>query len=177
MPMVGFGTWRLSGEQAYEAVGFALETGYRHIDTATMYRNEGEVGRAVSDSDVGRQDVFITTKLPPERRDRIRRTLEDSLSALGTDYLDLWLIHWPPGGAASEVWAEFIKLRDEGLTRAIGVSNYTELSSSPSRLIASASPRTSRSISRSPPTRWRRSTHSSWNRLPPGRFPRRPARP
>lgn len=125
MPMVGFGTWRLSGEQAYEAVGFALETGYRHIDTATMYRNEGEVGRAIRDTAAGRQDVFITTKLPPERRNRIRRTLEDSLSALGTDYLDLWLIHWPPGGAAPEVWAEFIKLRDEGLTRAIGVSNYS----------------------------------------------------
>lgn len=125
MPMVGFGTWRLSGEQAYDAVAFALETGYRHIDTATMYRNEGEVGRAVRDSTVGRQDVFITTKLPPERRSRIRQTIEESLSLLGTDHLDLWLIHWPPGGAAPEIWAEFIKLRDEGLTRAIGVSNYS----------------------------------------------------
>jgi diketogulonate reductase-like aldo/keto reductase len=125
MPMVGFGTWRLSGQQAYDAVSFALETGYRHIDTATMYRNEDEVGRAVRDSAVARQDIFITTKLPAERRDRIRRTLEESLSALGTDQLDLWLIHWPPDGAAPEVWAEFIKLRDEGLTRAIGVSNYS----------------------------------------------------
>jgi 2,5-diketo-D-gluconate reductase A len=125
MPMVGFGTWQLRGEQAYDAVSFALETGYRHIDTATMYRNEDEVGRAVRDSAVGRQDIFITTKLPAERRNRIRQTLEESLSALGTDYLDLWLIHWPPGGAAPDVWAEFIKLRDEGLTRAIGVSNYS----------------------------------------------------
>jgi 2,5-diketo-D-gluconate reductase A len=125
MPMIGFGTWRLSGPQARDAVSFALETGYRHIDTATIYRNEDEVGRAVRDSAVPRQDIFITTKLPPERRDRIRRTLEESLSALGTDHLDLWLIHWPPGGAAPEVWAEFIKLRDEGLTRAIGVSNYS----------------------------------------------------
>jgi diketogulonate reductase-like aldo/keto reductase len=125
MPMVGFGTWRLSGQEAYDAVAFALEIGYRHIDTATMYRNEGEVGRAVRDSAVPRADVFITTKLPSERRNRIRQTLEESLSALGTDYLDLWLIHWPPGGAAPDVWAEFIKARDEGLTREIGVSNYS----------------------------------------------------
>jgi 2,5-diketo-D-gluconate reductase A len=125
MPMVGFGTWRLSGQQAREAVSYALEVGYRHIDTATMYRNEGEVGRAVRDSAVPRQDIFITTKLPAERRSRIRQTLEESLSALDTDYLDLWLIHWPPGDAAPDVWAEFIKLRDEGLTRAIGVSNYS----------------------------------------------------
>lgn len=125
MPMVGFGTWRLSGQEAYDAVAFALETGYRHIDTATMYRNEGEVGRAVRDSAVPRADVFITTKLPSERRNRIRQTLDESLSALGTDYLDLWLIHWPPGGAAPDVWAEFINARDEGLTREIGVSNYS----------------------------------------------------
>jgi diketogulonate reductase-like aldo/keto reductase len=66
MPMVGFGTCRLRGQQAYEAIRFALETGYRHIDTATMYRNETEVGRAVHDSGLDRHDVFITTKLAPE---------------------------------------------------------------------------------------------------------------
>ena len=65
MPMVGFGTWRLRGQRAYEAVRFALETGYRHVDTATMYQNEAEVGRAVRDSGLDRRDVFITTKLPP----------------------------------------------------------------------------------------------------------------
>jgi len=124
--MVGFGTWRLRGEQAYDSISCALETGYRHIDTATMYGNESEVGRAVRDSAVARSEVFITTKLPSERAGRIRGTLEDSLGALGTDYVDLWLIHWPPrGGAAPDVWAEFIKLRDEGLCRAIGVSNYS----------------------------------------------------
>jgi 2,5-diketo-D-gluconate reductase A len=125
MPMVGFGTWQIVGEPAYEAVSDALEVGYRHIDTATAYRNQGEVGRAVRDSAVARQDLFITTKLPPDRSNQVRQTIEDSLRALDTDYLDLWLIHWPPGGAAPEVWSEFIKIRDEGLTRAIGVSNYS----------------------------------------------------
>lgn len=91
-----------------------------------MYRNESEVGRAVRDSAVARADVFITTKLPPERAGEIRRTLEDSLRALGTDYVDLWLIHWPPrGGASPDVWSEFVKVRDEGLCRTIGVSNYS----------------------------------------------------
>jgi diketogulonate reductase-like aldo/keto reductase len=126
MPMIGFGTWQLHGGHAYDAVSYALETGYRHLDTATMYRNESEVGRAVRDSAVARADVFITTKLPAERTGQIRRTLDESLSSLGTDYVDLWLIHWPPAGrAAPEIWAEFIKARDEGLCRAIGVSNYS----------------------------------------------------
>lgn len=123
--MVGFGTWQLHGQGAHDSVAYALETGYRHIDTATMYGNESQVGRAVRDSAVDRSDVFITTKLPPQRAGQVRRTLEDSLGALGTDYVDLWLIHWRPrGGVAVEVWAEFIKLRDEGLCRKIGVSNH-----------------------------------------------------
>jgi 2,5-diketo-D-gluconate reductase A len=126
LPLVGFGTWQLRGSHAHEAIGWALEIGYRHIDTATMYRNEAEVGRAVAGSGVKRDDVFITTKLPAERAGQERKTLEASLDALGTDHVDLWLIHWPPRGRASpQVWAEFIRLRDEGLTRAIGVSNYS----------------------------------------------------
>jgi 2,5-diketo-D-gluconate reductase A len=126
LPLVGFGTWQLRGRQGYEAIGWALEAGYRHIDTATMYRNEAEVGRAVADSGSKREDVFITTKLPAERAGQERKTLEASLEALGTDHVDLWLIHWPPRGkAAPQVWTEFIRLRDEGLTRAIGVSNYS----------------------------------------------------
>ncbi len=126
MPMVGFGTWRLRGQQAYEAIRFALEIGYRHIDTATMYRNETEVGRAVHDSGLDRQDVFITTKLAPENAGRERATLDASLRALGTDYIDLWLIHWPPRGSASlRVWEQFLALRNAGLARAVGVSNYS----------------------------------------------------
>ncbi len=126
IPMVGFGTWRLRGQQAYEAIRFALETGYRHIDTATMYRNETEVGRAVHDSGLDRHDVFITTKLPPENAGRERATLDASLRALGTDYVDLWLIHWPPRGAASlRAWEQFLAVRNGGLARAVGVSNYS----------------------------------------------------
>jgi 2,5-diketo-D-gluconate reductase A len=126
MPMVGFGTWRLRGRGAYEAVRYALEVGYRHIDTATMYRNEDEVGRAMADSRLDRGDVFVTTKLPSGNAGRARATLSQSLRALGTDYVDLWLVHWPPGGRASpELWREFLALRDEGLCRAAGVSNYS----------------------------------------------------
>jgi diketogulonate reductase-like aldo/keto reductase len=125
MPMVGFGTWRLRGNSAYESARYALETGYRRLDTATMYRNETEVGRAIRDSGVDRRAVFITTKLPPGNAGRERATIEASLRDLGTDHVDLWLIHWPPGrGASPRVWEQFIQIRDAGLTRAIGVSNY-----------------------------------------------------
>jgi 2,5-diketo-D-gluconate reductase A len=125
MPMVGFGTWQLGGRRAYEAVRYALEVGYRHIDTATMYRNEHEVGRAIRDSGLDRAEVFVTTKLPPGNAGRARATLAESLSALDTDYVDLWLVHWPPRRRASpQLWREFLALRDEGLCRSTGVSNY-----------------------------------------------------
>jgi 2,5-diketo-D-gluconate reductase A len=126
MPMVGLGTWQLRGRQARDAIGYALEIGYRHVDTATMYRNEDEVGAAIRSSGVVRESVFITTKLPPERAGRERETLEASLKALGFSYVDLWLIHWPPRGQASvPVWSAMLELRDEGLCRAVGVSNYS----------------------------------------------------
>jgi len=126
MPMVGFGTWQLGGQRGYEAIRFALDIGYRHVDTATMYRNESEVGRATRDSNLDRGDVFITTKLPPGNAGRARATLSDSLTALGTDHVDLWLVHWPPRGRASAaLWREFLALRDEGLCRSVGVSNYS----------------------------------------------------
>jgi 2,5-diketo-D-gluconate reductase A len=126
MPLLGFGTWQLTGEQAYRAVRDALDTGYRHLDTATGYGNEAEVGRAVRDSGVDRGDLFITTKLPPDRADRARQTLEASRKALGVDAVDLWLIHWPPNGRARpDTWGELLAARDEGLIRAAGVSNYS----------------------------------------------------
>jgi 2,5-diketo-D-gluconate reductase A len=127
IPILGFGTWQLHGRQAYDAVRWALEAGYRHIDTATMYRNEAEVGKAIRDSGLDRGDLFITTKLPPERAGREQNTIGDSLRALGTDYVDLWLVHWPPRRAAAseQVWRAFIEIRDRGLCRSIGVSNYS----------------------------------------------------
>lgn len=125
MPLLGFGTWQIRGKRAYEAVRYALEIGYRHLDTATMYRNEAEVGRALRDSGVPREQVFVTTKLPPGQAGRERATIQASLQALGTDYVDLWLIHWPPREPdALASWREFLAVRDDGLARAVGVSNF-----------------------------------------------------
>ena len=126
MPMLGFGTWQLQGELAYEATRHALLIGYRHIDTATMYRNEEQVGRAIADSGVDRAELFVTTKLPPGNAGRVRSTMAESLKALGTDYVDLWLVHWPPRGRnLVPLWRDFLEVRDKGLTRAVGVSNYS----------------------------------------------------
>jgi 2,5-diketo-D-gluconate reductase A len=126
MPLVGFGTWALTGRTGYESIRYALDVGYRHIDTATMYRNEAEVGRAVRDSGVDRSDIFITTKLPPERSGRARDTLTASLKALGMDYVDLWLIHWPPRRQAMpSTWRELLRAQEDGLARTVGVSNYS----------------------------------------------------
>jgi diketogulonate reductase-like aldo/keto reductase len=126
MPMVGFGTWQIQGQQAYQAVQHALQVGYRHIDTATMYRNEAEVGRAIAGSGLDRSEVFITTKLQPGNAGRARATIAESLRALGTDYVDLWLVHWPPRRQASpRLWREFLAICGEGLCRAVGVSNYS----------------------------------------------------
>jgi diketogulonate reductase-like aldo/keto reductase len=91
-----------------------------------MYRNERDVGRAVRDSGVPREELFVTTKLAPSDCGRERRTLEASLRALEMDYVDLWLVHWRPSGRAGlETWRQFLALRDEGKTRAVGVSNYS----------------------------------------------------
>ncbi len=126
MPMLGLGTWQLRGEQGYATVRHALDTGYRHIDTAKVYRNEAEVGRAVKDSGVPREQVFITTKLPPDDAGRERQTIAASLDALGSDYVDLWLVHWPPGDQAGEdTWEQLLAIRQEGLARDVGVSNYS----------------------------------------------------
>jgi 2,5-diketo-D-gluconate reductase A len=121
MPLVGFGTWEATGSDALHA----LEAGYRHIDTATMYRNEDQIGKALRDSGLARDEVFVTTKLPSGNAGRVRETIDESLAALGLDHVDLWLIHWPPGGdARPDVWEQFVEIRAAGLTRAIGVSNY-----------------------------------------------------
>jgi 2,5-diketo-D-gluconate reductase A len=126
LPLVGLGTWQLTGEAARDAVGWALDAGYRHIDTATAYGNEHDVGRAMQASGVARDDVFVTTKMPAEKVGSERATLEQSLVALDTDHVDLWLVHWPPGGTAGVTsWREFVHAREDGRARAIGVSNYS----------------------------------------------------
>jgi 2,5-diketo-D-gluconate reductase A len=125
LPMIGFGTWQLPPAVAYDMTRVAIDAGYRHIDTATIYGNEADVGRAINDSRVPRDELFVTTKLPPDRRHRVRATLEESLRLLELDHIDLWLIHWPPNGtAAVDTWRELLGLRDDGLTRTVGVSNY-----------------------------------------------------
>jgi diketogulonate reductase-like aldo/keto reductase len=126
IPLIGFGTWQLDGDDAHNGVRAALEIGYRHIDTATAYGNEDRVGAAVRDSGLGREDVFITTKCPPGNAGREAQTLDASLRALGTDFVDLWLVHWPPHGEARpDMWKAFIEALEQGKTRAIGVSNYS----------------------------------------------------
>ncbi|HTW10101.1 MAG TPA: aldo/keto reductase [Acidimicrobiales bacterium] len=126
IPLVGFGTWELQGDDAYNGVLAALEIGYRHIDTATGYANEDRVGAAVRDSGLDRGNVFITTKCPPELAGRELETLERSLALLGTEFVDLWLVHWPPDGKARPAtWEQFIVAQQQGKARAIGVSNYS----------------------------------------------------
>ena len=126
MPLLGLGTWQAHRRGAVNAVRRALEVGYRHVDTATMYGNERQVGQAVAGSGVPRREVFLTTKLPQSHAGRERETLAQSLTALGSDYVDLWLIHWPPGGRARpDVWERLLELQAEGLARDVGVSNYS----------------------------------------------------
>lgn len=126
IPLLGLGTWQSEGDDAMSATQIALELGYRHIDTATGYGNESQVGRGLASSGIPRDEVFLTTKCPPEHAGRERETLEQSLTKLGTDHLDLWLVHWPPNHQATPAtWEKFIEARDEGLVRAIGVSNYS----------------------------------------------------
>jgi 2,5-diketo-D-gluconate reductase A len=126
MPLLGLGTWQASDQEAYDAVRTALEVGYRLIDTATMYGNEAAVGRAVRESGLAREEVFVTTKLRAGDAGHEREVIRSSLDALGLDHLDLWLIHWPVArGAGVGTWERFVEAREAGLTRAIGVSNYS----------------------------------------------------
>lgn len=130
MPNIGAGTFRLQGPQAIDSVGNALDLGYRHIDTAQIYGNEAEVGQALAASGVPRGDVFVTTKIWTEHlpREALIPSLEESLRKLRTDAVDLTLIHWPSPGAAvpvAESMEALMAARERGLTRAIGISNFT----------------------------------------------------
>jgi diketogulonate reductase-like aldo/keto reductase len=123
MPLLGLGVWRIpDGEQTENAVGWALEAGYRHVDTAQLYGNEPAVGRAVQSSGLDRAEVFITTKLHPRANDPAR-ALNESLARLSMDHVDLFLIHWPTPAAVGQ-WDALERAYDQGLTRAIGVSNW-----------------------------------------------------
>jgi 2,5-diketo-D-gluconate reductase A len=125
---LGFGVFQVPPEITEEAVALALEAGYRHIDTAAAYRNEAAVGLAVRASGLDRGDVFVTTKCwnDDQGREEARRAFDRSLERLEVDYVDLYLIHWPVPARDRYVdtWKTFIELRDEGLVRSIGVSNF-----------------------------------------------------
>lgn len=126
MPLLGFGTWQISDAEATAAATAALEAGYRHIDTATGYRNESGIGRALATAGLPRDSVFVTTKMPPGDVGRERQTLEESLEKLGLDRVDLWLVHWPPDKQATPAaWEQFIAAQRDGLATSIGVSNYS----------------------------------------------------
>ncbi len=128
IPQLGLGVWQTPDDVAVEAVSTALKTGYRHIDTAAVYKNEEGVGKGIVASGVDRGDIFLTTKVWNEDQgfDETLRAMDASLKRLGTDYVDLYLIHWPSAfrGKYIETWKALIRLREEGKAKSIGVSNF-----------------------------------------------------
>ena len=123
IPVLGLGVWQVpNGQKCIDAVRWALELGYRHVDTAQAYGNEESVGRGLRESGVPRSEVFITTKFYPGARDPVVE-VERSLTRLGTDYVDLYLIHWPQGDPL-RAWPGMERAREAGHARSIGISNY-----------------------------------------------------
>lgn len=128
IPRVGLGTWQMDLEKTQASVESALEIGYRHLDTAERYRNQTHIGQALAQSGVSRSEIFITSKIWPENltADQVEPALHQTLEELGTDYLDLWLIHWPtPTLDVPAILFEMNRLQDQGLIRHQGVSNFT----------------------------------------------------
>jgi diketogulonate reductase-like aldo/keto reductase len=130
LPALGFGTYKLRGDEGIDAIVSALEVGYRLLDTALNYENEREVGEAIRRSGVPRDEVFVTTKLPGRHHgfDEALLSFEESRMNLGLDYVDLYLIHWPLPRVDKyvETFRAMLELRDEGVVRSVGVSNFTE---------------------------------------------------
>ncbi|APT84305.1 aldo/keto reductase [Corynebacterium aquilae] len=130
MPQLGFGVWELTGDVAYNSVRRAIEVGYRHIDTASLYKNETEVGRAINDAvaagDVTRDELFVTTKLWNDQHHEPEVGYQQSLERLGLDYVDLYLLHWPCPAQRSMVKAfdGMAKMQGYGTVQSIGVANF-----------------------------------------------------
>ncbi len=127
IPAVGLGVFRVNDAKvAYETVKSALSVGYRHIDTAMIYGNEEAVGQAIKDSGVSRHEIFLTTKLwnDDQRSGKVKEALDASLKRLGTEYIDLYLVHWPVRGTYVSVWKKMEELYQTEKVKAIGVSNY-----------------------------------------------------
>ncbi|MDO4897727.1 MAG: aldo/keto reductase [Rothia sp. (in: high G+C Gram-positive bacteria)] len=130
IPQLGYGVWQVENDVAEKVVGLALDAGYRHIDTAKIYGNEEGTGKAIAASGVAREDIFLTTKVWNDEQgfDAALAAAEASLERLGTDYLDLLLIHWakPAQGLYVDTWKALIELQKQGKARSIGVSNFPE---------------------------------------------------
>lgn len=127
MPWLGFGVFQMGdGAEVERAIAHALEVGYRSIDTATVYRNETGVGKALRESGIPREDIFLTTKVwnDDQREQRVLAAFEESLDRLDTEYVDLYLVHWPVKGCYKETWVEMEKIYESGRAKAIGVSNF-----------------------------------------------------
>ena len=128
IPQLGFGVFQVPPEDTADVVTRALETGYRHIDTAAAYRNEEGVGQAVRASGLAREEVFVTTKCPNPAHgyDEAKAAMKGSLERLGLDFVDLYLIHWPipSKNRYVETWKAFVEMQSQGLARSIGVSNF-----------------------------------------------------
>jgi 2,5-diketo-D-gluconate reductase A len=128
IPQLGLGVWQTPNDGAADAVRAALEAGYRHVDTAAIYENEEGVGEGIRQSGLPRGELFLTTKLWNDRQgyDSALRAFDESLRRLNTDYVDLYLIHWPSPhrGQYVEAWKALVRLKEEGRARSIGVSNF-----------------------------------------------------
>lgn len=127
MPWLGFGVFRINdGQDVERAIMYALETGYRSIDTATVYKNERGVGKAIRESGIPREKIFLTTKVwnDDQREMRTLLAFEESLKRLVTEYVDLYLVHWPVKGFYKKTWQDMEKIYQSGRARAIGVSNF-----------------------------------------------------
>ncbi|MCH4543549.1 2,5-diketo-D-gluconic acid reductase [Ochrobactrum sp. POC9] len=128
IPQLGYGVWQVGNDEAVAAVSEALKAGYRHIDTAAIYGNEEGVGKAIKGSGIERGDIFLTTKLwnSEQGYESTLKAFDTSLKKLGTDYVDLYLIHWPMPSKDlfMETWRAFLKLKEEGRAKSIGVSNF-----------------------------------------------------
>ncbi|MCC8933154.1 aldo/keto reductase [Rhizobium sp. 'Codium 1'] len=128
IPQVGLGVWQTPNDEAAPAVKAALDAGYRHIDTAAVYENEEGVGEGIRQSGTARSDIFLTTKLwnTEQGYDQTLRAFDASLKRLGTDYVDLYLIHWPSAHRELfvDTWKAFVKLQEEGRAKSMGVSNF-----------------------------------------------------
>jgi diketogulonate reductase-like aldo/keto reductase len=126
MPLVGLGTYDIYGEEAVMAVKTALEIGYRLIDTAEMYENEQQIGKAIKESEVPREDIFVTTKVNNSSQgyDTTLSAFDKSLELLDLEYIDLYLIHWPIKGKRKETWKAIEKIYASGMVKSIGTGNY-----------------------------------------------------